>query len=133
MGVKKNVLYSTFLTGANYIFPLITYPYISRVLGPENIGENEFALRIDRVFSTICIIRDRNSRHTGNCKMQTIKGRPFKNFFFYFGPKYHIHHIRSCIILHLYLFGGPISKSQTSASHRINTACIYPILNRMAL
>ena len=43
MGVKKNVLYSTFLTGANYIFPLITYPYISRVLGPENIGENEFA------------------------------------------------------------------------------------------
>ena len=46
MGVKKNVLYSTFLTGANYIFPLITYPYISRVLGPENIGENEFALRI---------------------------------------------------------------------------------------
>ena len=46
MGVKKNVLYSTFLTGANYIFPLISYPYISRVLGPENIGENEFALRI---------------------------------------------------------------------------------------
>lgn len=46
MGVKKNVLYSTFLTGANYIFPLITYPYISRVLGPSNIGENEFALRI---------------------------------------------------------------------------------------
>ena len=46
MGVKKNVLYTTFLTGANYIFPLITYPYISRILGPANIGENEFALRI---------------------------------------------------------------------------------------
>lgn len=46
MGVKKNIFYSTFLTGANYIFPLITYPYISRVLGPANLGENEFALRI---------------------------------------------------------------------------------------
>lgn len=46
MGVKKNVLYTTFLTGANYIFPLITYPYISRILGPANIGANEFALRI---------------------------------------------------------------------------------------
>lgn len=133
MGVKKNVLYSTFLTGANYIFPLITYPYISRVLGPENIGENEFALRIVGYFLLFASlgIATVGTREIAKCK--PIKGRPFKNFFFYFGPKYHIHHIRSCIILHLYLFGGPISKSQTSASHRINTACIYPILNRMAL
>lgn len=46
MGLKKNVLYNTFLTGANYIFPLITFPYISRVLGVEALGKNEFALRI---------------------------------------------------------------------------------------
>lgn len=50
MGVKKNIIYTSFLTGANYIFPLITYPYISRVLGPENIGENEFAMRIVSYF-----------------------------------------------------------------------------------
>ena len=36
--LKKNVLYSSILTAANYIFPLITYPYVSRVLGVDNIG-----------------------------------------------------------------------------------------------
>lgn len=36
--IKKNVVYSTVLTTANYIFPLIVYPYISRVLGVTNIG-----------------------------------------------------------------------------------------------
>lgn len=36
--LKKNILYSGILTTANYIFPLITYPYVSRVLGVTNIG-----------------------------------------------------------------------------------------------
>lgn len=36
--IKKNFLYSSFLTTANYVFPMITYPYVSRVLGVENIG-----------------------------------------------------------------------------------------------
>ena len=36
--LKKNFIYSTILTTANYIFPLITFPYISRVLGVENVG-----------------------------------------------------------------------------------------------
>ena len=36
--LKKNVVYSSILTAANYIFPLITYPYVSRVLGVTNIG-----------------------------------------------------------------------------------------------
>jgi len=36
--LKKNFFYSAFLTLANYVFPLITYPYVSRVLGVTNIG-----------------------------------------------------------------------------------------------
>lgn len=36
--IKKNFLYSSILTTANYIFPFLTYPYISRVLGVNNIG-----------------------------------------------------------------------------------------------
>lgn len=36
--IKKNVIYSSILTSANYVFPLITYPYVSRVLGVTNIG-----------------------------------------------------------------------------------------------
>ena len=36
--IKRNFLYSSILTTANYIFPLLTYPYISRVLGVNKIG-----------------------------------------------------------------------------------------------
>lgn len=71
MGVKKNVLYSSFLTGANYIFPLITYPYISRVLGPSNIGENEFALRIVGYFLLFASlgISTVGTREIAKCKL----------------------------------------------------------------
>ena len=37
-GVKRNFLYNSVLTLSNYIFPLIVYPYVSRVLGVSNIG-----------------------------------------------------------------------------------------------
>lgn len=36
--LKANVIYSSILTIANYVFPFVTYPYISRVLGVTNIG-----------------------------------------------------------------------------------------------
>lgn len=36
--IKKNFLYSSFLTVANYLFPLLTFPYITRVLEVDNIG-----------------------------------------------------------------------------------------------
>lgn len=38
MGIKKNILYTSVLTTSNYIFPLITYPYVARILGVTNIG-----------------------------------------------------------------------------------------------
>ena len=36
--LKANVIYSSILTIANYVFPFVTYPYISRVLGVTNIA-----------------------------------------------------------------------------------------------
>lgn len=35
---RKNFVYNLVLTLCNYVFPLITYPYVSRVLGVTNIG-----------------------------------------------------------------------------------------------
>jgi Membrane protein involved in the export of O-antigen and teichoic acid len=42
MGLKKNILFNSTLTVSNYIFPLITFPYISRVLGVTNVGVCNF-------------------------------------------------------------------------------------------
>lgn len=38
MSIKKNFLYNSTLTASRYVIPLITYPYVSRVLGVNNIG-----------------------------------------------------------------------------------------------
>lgn len=48
--LKKNIFYSGLLTTANYIFPLITYPYVSRVLGVANIGICNFVDSIINYF-----------------------------------------------------------------------------------
>ena len=49
--LKKNFLYSSLLTSANYIFPLIVYPYVSRVLGVNNIGLCNFIDSIINYFT----------------------------------------------------------------------------------
>jgi len=36
--VKKNFLFSLLLTTSNFLFPLLIFPYVSRVLGVQNIG-----------------------------------------------------------------------------------------------
>lgn len=41
--LKKNILFNTLLSLSQLIFPLITFPYASRVLGPEAIGAVSFA------------------------------------------------------------------------------------------
>lgn len=63
MSIKRNFAYSGFLTMAGYVFPLITYPYVSRVLGVTNIGKCNF---IDRYYSMFCIdfnVRNSNGWH----------------------------------------------------------------------
>jgi len=40
--IKKNFAYSSILSVAGYLFPLITFPYVSRVLGVNNIGIYNF-------------------------------------------------------------------------------------------
>lgn len=48
--IKKNFFYSSILTTANYIFPFLTYPYISRILGVNNIGICNFVDSIINYF-----------------------------------------------------------------------------------
>ena len=38
MSLRNNFIYSSILTVSTYLFPLLVYPYVSRVLGVSNIG-----------------------------------------------------------------------------------------------
>ncbi|HFJ9404496.1 flippase [Bacillus cereus group sp. MYBK69-1] len=42
----KNILYNFIYTGLNLLFPLITAPYVSRILGASNLGKVNFAIVI---------------------------------------------------------------------------------------
>lgn len=54
--IKKNTVYNIIKTLSSIIFPLITFPYISRVLLPENVGKINFGLSIVSYFSLIATL-----------------------------------------------------------------------------
>ena len=54
--IKKNVVYSSILTVSGYLFPLITFPYVTRVLGVNNIGICNFVDSIVQYFIYISMM-----------------------------------------------------------------------------
>ena len=51
--IKKNTIYNSLKTISAVLFPLITFPYISRTLLTENVGKINFGLSIVSYFSLI--------------------------------------------------------------------------------
>ena len=51
--VKKNTIFNIIKTVFGIIYPLITFPYISRVLMAENVGKVDFGNSIVSYFSLI--------------------------------------------------------------------------------
>lgn len=49
--LKINFLMNAILTMSSFVFPLITFPYVSRVLGPSGIGKVSFAMSFITYFS----------------------------------------------------------------------------------
>lgn len=49
--IKKNFIMNSILTMSQFIFPLITFPYISRILLPEGTGKVSFATSVISYFS----------------------------------------------------------------------------------
>ena len=49
-GLKKNIAFNTLLSVSQILFPLITFPYASRILGPEGMGAINFADNIITYF-----------------------------------------------------------------------------------
>ncbi len=51
VSVKLNMIMNALLTMSSFVFPLITFPYISRILQPEGIGKVNFALAVVAYFA----------------------------------------------------------------------------------
>ncbi|MBM7641770.1 flippase [Streptococcus loxodontisalivarius] len=51
--VRMNFIMNFILTISNFIFPLITFPYVSRVLGADRVGTVTFATSIISYFSMV--------------------------------------------------------------------------------
>lgn len=49
--IKINILWNVVRVTSNLLFPLITFPYASRILGPESIGLFNFSLAIASYFT----------------------------------------------------------------------------------
>ncbi|MEX8548374.1 MAG: flippase [Mucilaginibacter sp.] len=51
--MAKNYFYNLLLTLANLLFPILSFPYISRVLGPDGIGKVQFIFSFAYYFAII--------------------------------------------------------------------------------
>lgn len=49
--LKLNFIFNSILTASNFIFPLVTFPYISRILLPEGTGKVSFATSVIYYFN----------------------------------------------------------------------------------
>ncbi len=48
---KKNYIYNILLTLTNILFPIVTFPYVSRILGPQGIGTVQFVVSFAQYFA----------------------------------------------------------------------------------
>ena len=51
--LKVNFIMNAILTMSSFIFPLITFPYVSRILMPSGVGKVNFATSVINYFSMI--------------------------------------------------------------------------------
>ena len=72
MGLKKNVIFSIILTSSNYIFPLLVYPYVARVLGVTNIGICNF---IDNIINYFILISMMGINIMGNRQIASDRAK----------------------------------------------------------
>lgn len=98
MSIRKNYSFNVLHSALNILFPLLTFPYVSRLLAPQGIGQVQFALSFAHYFAIVAalgipvygvkeIARARNNQETLN---QT------------FSELFVIHFISTLVILFLY-------------------------------
>lgn len=79
--IKTNYIMNTLLAISSFIFPLITFPYVSRVLEPDGIGKVQFATSVVSYFNlfaqlgipvygirAVAKVRDNESKLSKTCQ-----------------------------------------------------------------
>ena len=51
--IKKNFIMNSLLTMSSMIFPIITFPYVSRIISPVGTGKVSFAISLISYFNMI--------------------------------------------------------------------------------
>lgn len=54
--IRFNFLMNFILTASSFVFPLITFPYVSRVLMPEGVGKVTFATSVISYFTMVAML-----------------------------------------------------------------------------
>lgn len=54
--IKKNYIFNFVLSGFNIIFPIVSFPYAAKILGPEGIGRVQFILSYTQYFALIAAL-----------------------------------------------------------------------------
>ena len=49
--MRKNIVYNILLSLSNILFPLVSFPYAARILGPNGIGEAQFIFSYAQYFA----------------------------------------------------------------------------------
>ncbi len=99
MGLKKNLIYNGSLTTVRYIFPLIIFPYITRVLGVEKIGIVNF---VDSILTYSILFSTMGMNILGIREIAKNNGRD-KNLNRIFTELFTVHAIFTVVTLIIYL------------------------------
>ncbi|MEY2738180.1 MAG: hypothetical protein RL259_89 [Bacteroidota bacterium] len=54
--IKKNILFNILLTLSNVLIPIITFPFVSKTIGPEGVGRVQFAQTFIQYFSFLAAL-----------------------------------------------------------------------------
>lgn len=100
MTVKKNFFYNTILLVSQYVFPMLVFPYISRVLGVDKIGLVNFA---DGMVNNFILFSTMGLTITGIREIAKSKKNP-DEINKVFSELLYIHLITTVIVLIGYIF-----------------------------
>ena len=99
ISVKKNLSWNILLTVSGYLFPLLTFPYVTRILGADSLGLSNFALSI----VDYAIIFANLGLATIGCRYIPQCNENIEKRNYVFSHLVTLHLVLSCIILVIYI------------------------------